>query len=171
MRLQHLYIIYRQNTMSDHRYTSENELDGSEENVQLLKEKFTLDDFLDYEETYKILHQNFIWEYERNCEPVLEHFYKYETGYCNSSVATAFANECEEEHLGDFLGIVFRNIKPTYDLNIFYDNPSLAKSMVITYNDRIEKKKEDHIEAIRASAGPVKTYDWSTKTYKANSST
>ena len=58
MRLQLLYIIYRQNTMTDS-YVNTEEANCEEENIKMLQNNFTLDDYLEYDETREILHQNF----------------------------------------------------------------------------------------------------------------
>ena len=52
------------------------------EKGQYLKDNFTLEDFLEFSKTKEILDQNHLWEFERNCEVILEKFYKAEVDFC-----------------------------------------------------------------------------------------
>jgi hypothetical protein len=73
--------------------------------------------------------------------------------------------------MGTFLGTVFSNLQPQYDLEIFYDTPSLASTMVKTHEERKDKLNLERLENIRekykdSSNNANKKFDWSTKVYK-----
>ena len=125
-----------------------NGLDSDGENAKILKEFFTIKDFLEFDETRNILRQEFHWEFDRKCLPDLENFYKQEVDHCNYSLATVFDNEIEHEHIGTFIGMVRKHIKPVYDLSIFYDSPSLASGMISAFERKIEESKKSHAKRI-----------------------
>lgn len=139
-------------------------------NIKFLKDHFSLDDFLDFNETRELLYNDFVENYENGCEKEIEDFYERETKFCNQTLSTAFACGNEQEHLGSFLALVFRNIEPKYNLNIFYDEPKLAENMVLTYNNRLEKmhnnklkKRREKILKNNRERGNV--FDLSTKSF------
>ena len=66
---------------------------------------------------------------------------------------------------------MFKYIEPEYDLEIFYQNPSLAKSLLEKMENIKEEKALLHKEKIQQnyeenSNTQGKTFDWSGKTYK-----
>ena len=73
--------------------------------------------------------------------------------------------------MGTFLGTVFSNLKPYYDLEIFYDTPSLASSMVRTHEDRKLEFNNARLDNLRknyteSSNNANKNFDWTSKSYK-----
>jgi hypothetical protein len=158
--------------LKEYAYESEGEED--EETIrdrQILKECFKLEDFLNYHQTREILENEFRWEYEKKCEPVLEDFWEKQVNMCRNSGATLFDNEVDLGHVGTFLGTVFSHLKPQYNLEIFYDTPSLASAMVNTHEDRKHLLGKERLQDIRenyveSSNNANKKFDWSTKTYK-----
>jgi hypothetical protein len=148
-------------------YTDDEE---PKDNAMELIESFSLDDFLKFPETREILLQEHKDEFETKLEPPIHNFFRQEVSFCQQSYSTLFANERDCEHIGIFKAIVFNNIIPNHDLDIFIDNPRLAKSMVNTYNERCAREEEDRLEKIKegyaCNETATKTYDWATKTYK-----
>lgn len=115
--------------MSDleNNYTdSENE----EELVKIIKDRYSLKDFLKHPIIGGILVENAIQTYENTAEKEIENFYKEEVDFCNNSGATIFNNEIDFAHRGDLMKIIFRNIRLKYNENILYNDPDLVKEFV-----------------------------------------
>jgi|TARA_B100000795_G_scaffold199322_1_gene153179 uncharacterized protein involved in type VI secretion and phage assembly len=148
-----------------------NYYDEEPENKTLeLIESFSLEDFLKFPATRDVLLEEHKYEFETRLEPAIHNFFRKEVGFCQKSYSTVFANERELEHIGIFKAIVFNNIEPNHDLEIFSDNPRLAASMVNTYKERCAREEEDRLKKIKegfaSNSATIKTYDWSAKTYK-----
>jgi len=160
------------NNLKDYTYADEDEYD--EETIrdrQILKECFKLEDFLTFHQTRDILENEFRWNYEKKCESLLETFWKKQVDICRNRDSTLFDNEVNYSHMGTFLGTVFSNLQPQYDLEIFYDTPSMASTMVKTHEERKDKLNLERLENIRekykdSSNNANKKFDWSTKVYK-----
>jgi len=148
-----------------------NYIDEEPENKVLeIIESFSLDDFLKFQETREILLNQHRFEFETRLEPGIHNFFQKEVSFCQQSYSTLFANERDCEHIGIFKAIVFNNIEPNHDLDIFTDNPRLAKSMVNTYKERCAREEEERLKKIKegyaSNETATKTYDWTTKSYK-----
>ena len=156
----------------EYAYSNENEEDEKViRDRQILKECFKLKDFLDYPQTRDILENEFMWGYEKNCESKLESFWEQQVNLCRNTGATLFDNEVELSHIGTFLGTVRSYVKPQFDLEIFYDTPSLASTMVKTHEDRKHESKTARLEELRnnyaeSSNNANKDFDWTSKSYK-----
>tara|TARA_Y100000389_G_scaffold198642_1_gene235515 strand:+ start:33 stop:518 length:486 start_codon:yes stop_codon:yes gene_type:complete len=135
-----------------------------------LKENFNLDDFLDFDKTRDILVINNRWNVEKNLDSIINDFYKGEIDYNKTDNASMFANELNYKNLGIFQALVYTNLKPKYNLEIFYTNPEYAKEMVESLEDRILEKQQERLENIRKkylnTDNANKKFNWSTKTYK-----
>lgn len=157
-------------------YINEANKEGDEEEeeedtlVTYLKENFTLQDFLNFEETRFILEQQRRQKFDKDCSPLLEEFYISEVDYWNNSLCPLFINESNHVNLGCFIETIYSSIKPEYDLTIFYDDPILAKNMVETYETRVKegeaKLRQDRINEIMKQENIMKKYDWKNKKYK-----
>jgi hypothetical protein len=91
--------------------------DGEEEEdtlVTFLKERFTLQDFLNFEETNFILEQQRRQKFDKDCGPLLEEFYIGEVDYWNNSLCPLFINESNHVNLGCFIETVYSSLKPEY---------------------------------------------------------
>jgi len=150
------------------------DLEEDEETIrerQILKECFKEEDFLEFQETREILEQEFRWKFEKELEPKLEGFWGKQVDMCRNQGSTLFDNEIDYAHVGTFIGTVFEYLKPKYDLEIFYDCPQLAKSMVNTHEERKKRIAEQRVKDIRenykkSSDNANKKFDWTTKSYK-----
>lgn len=140
------------------------------DNTLELIESFSLDDFLKFPETREVLIEEHKYEFETNLEPSIHKFFKKELSFCQKSYSTLFANERNHEHIGIFKAIVFNNIEPNYDLDIFSNNPRLAATMINTHKERCAREEEERLKKIKAGFASnetmQKTYDWTTKSYK-----
>ena len=125
--------------MTDYDEFNMNEEDNVNEIVEILKDNFDLEDFLEFKPTRETLYREAQWEFQDKFEPKLEKFYKDEIVYCQNSESTLFDHEVDNEHLYDFFNLVKRNLETKFDLNVFYNNPWLAKSMLDTYERRMRE--------------------------------
>ena len=137
-----------------------------------LKENYNLSDFLKYGETRKILKLLHRQQFDTQCVELLETFYKSEVNFCKNNLSTLFCNETElpGANLGCFLETIYSNIHPEYDLSVFYDDPSLARNMVESYDERLKNQEISRLRKIRhnleSQGNALKTYDWKNKKYK-----
>ena len=147
----------------------ENEEDYSEMG-HYLKNNFNLDDFLNFSKTREILERNNRWEIEKDLDDKITDFYKGEIDYNKADNASMFANELNYKNLGIFQSLVYSNLKPKYDLEIFYDNPEYAKEMVESLDDRILEKQQERLKNIRnnylQTDNANKKFNCKSKTYK-----
>ena len=72
--------------------------------------------------------------------------------------------------LGLLSRLVYDNIEKEYDLEVFYDDPILADSLVEKY-DEIKRREEEEkrlrrLEILAETPNACKKFDWATKTYK-----
>ncbi len=138
--------------------------------VTFLKENFTVQDFLNFKDTREILERQHRENFEKNCFPKLESFYKNEVDLWKREQSLLFVNENGYRNLGCFIESVYSCIEPDYDLTVFYDNPVLAKNMVESYEERIkigeEELKKKRLEEIMKEENIMKNYDWKNKKYK-----
>ena len=144
--------------------------DGLCEKGQYLKENFTLEDFLEFSKTKEILDQNHLWKFERNCEVILEKFYKAEVDFCQGDLSTLFNNETGYENRGYFEAVVFNHVKPKYDLELLYDNPSFCNSFIEFHDKKVAENIAERLRLQRENYNKTenagKKFDWSPKTYK-----
>jgi hypothetical protein len=154
-----------------HYFDVENEDDKNlEERIDYLKSNYTLDDFLKYDKTRDVLEQNYIWDFDKECDSIINNFYKSEVDFCKADLSTLFNNESNYDHIANLRSIIFRHVKPKYNLdNVYYDEV-LCRSF-ITYheehvNDDEEKRLRIQRENYKKMSNAGKTFDWGTKTYK-----
>jgi hypothetical protein len=145
--------------------------DGEEidERVGFLKENFTLLDFLKDENTYDILESNYIWKVDNDLYGPIEDFYKDAVDYNKSNHSLLFSNEHNYKSLGELQGVVYRSLEKQYNLNIFYDHPDYAESMVENYNNRIKNEKREERMKIKEEYNKQSNanmkFDWSTRKF------
>ena len=140
-----------------------------DERAEFLKENFTLVDFLKDSKTYETLELNHIWKVDKELYGPIEDFYKSSVDYNKTKHSLLFANENSYRNLGKLQGVVHKCLEKRYDLNVIYDNPSCAISMVENYNNRIKdeeiarkiKIKEDYNKQVTANM----KYNWDTKKF------
>ena len=148
-------------------------IEEDSELVKDLKEHFTLENFLEYEETYDILETNWFFAFADKCEKEIWDFYEHECIVMKRKLSTLFYYDTDGSGMlaGKLSAIVFANIKPQYDLEDIYKYPHLARPLI---EDRENKKKryeeerrrliqENYEETVKKRG---KTFNWATKTYK-----
>ena len=94
---------------------------------EFLNEFYRLEDFLNCKETKQILEEEHYNNFEKNVEPKLINFLKYFKEYYNE---TSLFKETKGHAEGEFVALIYNNLNKNYDLNIFYENPELAQSLL-----------------------------------------
>lgn len=159
----------RYNSMEFAQQYNNSDEEGSEE-VEFMKENFTLEDFLAFKPTQEILEQTRIWDFDKKCNELLEKFYMAEVDFCKCNISTLFINETDYSNRGYFNAIVAHHVKPVYNLDVIYDDLSLCKLFMEQHQDRrveIERERMQKLhDTYEKTDGAGKTFDWSTNSYK-----
>ena len=143
----------------------ENDNDNNEKNIDFLKNKFTIDDFLECEKTKYLLDQNYEWN-NHNFEEDLYDFFTKEVNYCNENLDPYFSNKfCNFNKL---FNIINKNIKKEYKLDVFYENTLLAQPLINKFDEYNEKLKIDKKKQIAENYNEKyknkdKLFNWNTK--------
>ena len=138
---------------------------------KFVRENFTLDDFLNCEITKKILLENWRNTFTYKIEQEIESFYEHERSYLRDDLSTLYYYDTTGSFVGHLTAIMFEYTEPEYDLDIFYENPALAKPLIEKMENDKFKKHEKHKQQIKEnyeenSTSQGKTFNWAVKTYK-----
>ena len=137
---------------------------------QILRDRFTLEDFLACEETREVLVNEHLWKFERDFLPKLENFYRELRDEMQERDTTLLYYDRDDSFACRLSAMVYNHIAPEYDLSIFYDSPHLAQPLIEQYEEIKARKKKEAMEKRRASyrgnASTSRQFDWATKTYK-----
>ena len=72
--------------------------------------------------------------------------------------------------MGIFQAIVFNYVKPKYDVEVLYDNPSLCRSFIEHHGDKSAEEEKERLEEQRENykktSNAGKIFNWSSKSYK-----
>mgnify|MGYP006210869767 CR=1 FL=1 len=154
-----------------HYFDVENEDDKNlEERIDYLKSNYTLDDFLKYDKTREVLEQHYIWDFDKECDFIINNFYKGEVDFCKADLSTLFNNESNYDHVINFRSIIFRHVKPKYNLdNVYYDE-GLCRGFITYHEEHVNDDEEERLreqrENYKKTSNAGKTFDWGAKTYK-----
>lgn len=94
---------------------------------EFLDEFYKLEDFLRCKETKEILDKEHYISFVKNMEPELIDFLKYFKEYYKE---TTLFKDTKGHAEGEFVALIYNNLNKNYDLNIFYENPELAKPLI-----------------------------------------
>ena len=133
-----------------------------------IRETFSVEDFLSCTITRDRLHNEFFWEWEKNCAPQIEHFYNDVRRTMQEICATPLFYDKTGEFSSELLGIVFKYIRREYDIGIFHDCPSLADPLIRQYEE-IKQKRKDSLkeQQNKESVIAVDTdFNWTSKIHK-----
>lgn len=190
MKLQLLYIDFQGNDIMNDMFKNaiikEEDIENMSEyelveyKQRLVKEIFTENDFLNCTETREILENGFLWNYQKNMEPLLNNFYLNKRKKMYDNGATIFYYDTHADFFSELNGIVFRNIKKEFDFSVFQNNPSFANPLIAQYeaiyleNNLNTKKLLDGVGDFKQlsqnhsqdKTNKVKSFDWSAKKYK-----
>jgi hypothetical protein len=135
-----------------------------------LMENFNVSDYLKDPETGAILRSRHLWNFCDHCEPKIIDFYRGEVARTAASYGTVLARDRAGVHAGTLAGLLYKYIEPQYDLEIFYNNPELAQSLLDNYQKAKEEEEMERLRKQRENYQSMehahKTFDWATRTYK-----
>ena len=139
--------------------------------VEFLKKNFKLDDYLQCYTTKKILENEHYLKYTYNCENEILEFHENEAKMCNDVLSTILYYDSNNgKYSGMLTKLVYSYIEPEYNLDIFFDNPELADTMLEDLELRKQEEEEEKRRIIRENYDKnvqnKGTFDWATKTYK-----
>jgi hypothetical protein len=96
---------------------------------EFLQEFYKLNDFLSNEQTYSILEQDRIDRFEKNLEPKITEKFLETFKHENETLSSMYINNLGAAS-GEFVAIIFQHLRKDYDLEVFYNNPELAQSLL-----------------------------------------
>ena len=146
--------------------------ESDNEEVILLKERFTLDDFLMCPETRQILEEERYQKLGDTLYHDIEEFYEGVCQECGGGVASALYYDQEGMRFcGDLIGLVYQYLVPKYDIQIFYDQPKLAKPLSEGYEELLKQREEERLQKQRDDYQETNShqgmkFNWASRTYK-----
>ena len=137
--------------------------------VDYLKETYTLDDFMSCRKTRNILEFERYNTYCGACEKDILDFYSHQCRCAYESVSSILFHDTAATKAGILSSIVYDNIEPVYDLEVFSAQPSLAAPLRLE-RERVKAQKEAERkrvlrEAAAAAKSSKKNFDWITRKY------
>lgn len=160
------YIEYHDVEHDDHQY-----VDPDAEAAEMLKKKFTLNDYLECPETREILEEQWFQTFSKQCEKRVWGFYEREQKEQQASSSSILFYDKYGSYAGHLSALIFPYIEPQYDLQIFYDFPYLAQPLIEALKDKARLEEEERKRLIRENyeknvKNKGKTFNWATKSYK-----
>lgn len=144
--------------------SSEEEELWLENQRQFLENTFVLEDYLSCDQTRKILYDNHRKDFDETLRKALIDVFNDYKVRADDFGFSFFRNdreqekETEDDTCLELIEIVYDYIEKEYDLDLFYNDPILAKPLVILHENRVpEEKKRVNIVS--------KKFNWATKTY------
>ena len=131
--------------MISNQYSSGEESDEETENkreeeyVEYLKKTFSLEDFMECPKTRAIIKNDHEQRFLDSVGKEASDFYETERNIYQPKMATLFKMDTDGTRGGAVSSILYKHIKKDYDMKIFYDDPTLAQSL-ITYLENKEPK-------------------------------
>jgi hypothetical protein len=146
--------------------------DSDSEEVTLLKERFTMADFLMCPGTRQILEEERHQKFGDTLYHDIEEFYEAVCRDCGGGVASALYYDQEGTRFcTDLIWLVYQYLVPKYDLQIFYDHPNLAKPLSEGYEELLKQKEAERLKKQReayqeANAHQGMKFNWASRAYK-----
>ena len=118
--------------------------DDEEENNELEKidkiKKIKLEDFLAFPKTRKILEVQNLDNFFENCEKDIKKYYSKVKKHCKEQMSSALRFDISSKGIGKITGLVYKYIDKDYNLEIFYEKPELASSLLAKLEENKNKK-------------------------------
>ena len=118
--------------------------DDEEENNELEKidkiKKIKLEDFLAFPKTRKILEVQNLDNFFENCEKDIKKYYSKVKKHCKEQMSSALRFDISSKGIGKITGLVYKYIDKDYNLEIFYENPELASSLLAKLQENKNRK-------------------------------
>ena len=138
------------------------EQETQEKQIQFLENNFTFTHFWNYSPTREIIKNNFLQTYIETLAKEVADFYASEHHSNNGFFSSLLSFDDDGSKGGILESIIYNNIEKDYDLDMFYENPELASSLVVHYMSLKPKEKKPTV----LSKKTLRSFDWNTKTYK-----
>ena len=122
-----LYTFYI-NTVNMSNYLSEEYLYYTKLGEKL-KMVYKLSDFLNNPQTKQILEEEWNEKFRKEIEEPICEIFENEKQEQENKGTLLFRKDRGGQFVGDLMNELFYHIKPKYDLEIFYNNPDLAKNL------------------------------------------
>ena len=134
-----------------------------EEKVEFIKKNFTLQQFLDFPITKKMILNDHEQKFIETAGKDIDTFYKSENYLYKEKLSNLFKFDDTANLGGGLISIIYNNIKKEYNLEMFYDTPYLANSLIKYTEDR-----EKNIQKVNRIIPKKSTriFNWKTKKYK-----
>jgi hypothetical protein len=138
----------------------------TEEKINARKEleKYNINDYLECPETKQLLETEFYLKFETELSEKLKGLYE---NFCfdkNLESSNIMSKDYDGIKNNTFFSLIYKVIEKQYDLNIFYNEPSLAFPMIAS-----KKKNIDNTEQIIENRKNSKTinnkFDWNKKEF------
>tara|TARA_Y100000741_G_C18255001_1_gene558635 strand:+ start:407 stop:775 length:369 start_codon:yes stop_codon:yes gene_type:complete len=104
---------------------------------EYLEDLFKLSDFLSEPTTRVILENNHNQLFEEHIEPNIKKIYELKKTEISENTRMLHRDN-RGLFLTDLLKIIYNNVNKKYDLEIFYNNPELARHLVAKYKTNIK---------------------------------
>lgn len=106
-------------------------LDKHERKVKILKEEYEMEDYLNNEETRSILTFEHYNKYVDKVGIIIE---RYVRDYVRDNAMIGYLDKGGDKLIGEIMEMIYRYIDKEYDLEIFYECPELASSLIFKGN-------------------------------------
>ena len=151
-------------------YNSDSDNDDDEYNFERQEKwksikHFTINDYLECNETRIVLEQNWNQDFEDTEKELYDLFDKLMEYIQNNQYD--FLSLADNVHASDFVSLIRHHLERNYDVSIFENDPDLANPLIKKYDD-IKKEREYQRRLMNQSQlkQSNKSFDWNTKKYK-----
>tara|TARA_Y100000817_G_scaffold314190_1_gene312223 strand:- start:5532 stop:5996 length:465 start_codon:yes stop_codon:yes gene_type:complete len=135
---------------------------SEDEYVEYLKKTFSLGDFMECPKTRTMIKNEHEQRFLDSVGKEAADFYETERILYQQKMATLFQMDPHGTMGGAISSILYKHIKKDYDLNIFYEDTSLAQCLISYLENKKEVKKKRKKLPKQATA----TFNWATKKYE-----
>ena len=129
--------------------------------VNNLKQTYTMDHFMNYVPTNKILKNNFEEVFNKKAGDDIQKFYLEEWQRSKRRQSSMMAFDNDGKIGAAIASIVFKHIQKNYTLDIFYENPELADDMIQFYKEKVEEKHQPKIIPKKS----LRIFNWGTRSF------
>jgi hypothetical protein len=151
-------------------YYSNSDDNTDNENTDIIEarkelEKYCLKDYLDCPDTKEKMETEFYLDCETKLSDKIKGLYEnfcYDKHNENSNI---LSKDPYGNLSNSFFSMIYKNIEKQYDLDLFYNNPTLAYSMINLKKSKSNDKKLEIEENRRNSKTINNKYDWNKKEF------
>jgi len=153
----------------DDYYSSDNENSDNENDEKILHKKqlsnYTLQDYLDCPETKQLLETEFYLKFESELSDKIKGIYE---NFCfskNLESSNIMSKDLDGTKNNIFFNLIYKEIEKQYDLDIFYNEPTLAFPMINSKKKNNLTNLEEINENRKQSKNLNKKFDWNKKEF------